>query len=114
MDYHVTLNQWSPCSENVRKECDTLVFGSIIKGLQNLDIWPGPTTPSDIDKSVSILTTDIRSLHCFALGENTNTKHTKCKFTTTLSSAMDIIMRDIMPSGVDESHKRHMEEQALK
>ena len=99
-----------------RNECDTLVFGSLIKGLKGLGIWPTILTSGDYHGSVSELIEGLYSLHCFVLDERTNryTQHGYCKFTQRLNSEIKRIKKHVVPSGVHDSHREHMNQQAEK
>ena len=99
-----------------REECDTLVFGSLIKGFKGLGIWPTILTSGNYHGSVSELSKGLCSLHCFVLDERTDgyTQHKYCKFTLKLRMEVTRIQNTVMPSGVHDSHREHMKEQALK
>ena len=99
-----------------RKECDTLVFGSLIKGFKRLGIWPTILTSGNYHGSFSELSEGLCSLHCFVLDERANRskQHKYCKFTLKLQMEVTRIQDTVMPSGVHESHREHMKEQALK
>ena len=102
--------------EDVRRECDTLVLGSLVKGLKGLGIWPTILPSGEYLGSVQGLIQNLRSLHCFALGEkdDSDTPHKGCKFTQRLDSNIKWIENSVMPSGVHDSHREHMEQQAQK
>ncbi len=87
-----------------------------MKGLKSLGIWPTILTAGDYYGSVSILTKGLRSLHCFALGarSSSDTPHKDCKFTQRLDSEIKRIEESIVPSGVHDSHREHMKQQAQK
>ena len=99
-----------------RYECDALVFGSLIKGLKRLRIWPTIRSSEDYQGSVSELIKGLHSLHCFVLdGRNTiYPEHASCLFTLKLHSEIKRIKDTGVPSGVHESHREHMKQQALK
>jgi hypothetical protein len=97
-----------------RNECDTLVFGSLVKGLMKLGIWPGRLSPSEVHGSVLELMENLRSLHCFALkgrGKSPGS-HADCIFTIKLTAEIAEIESNIMPTEVDDSHREHIKEQA--
>ena len=102
--------------ENARRKCDTLVYRSLVKGLMKLSIWPGPITPSRVYKSMSSLMQNLRSAHCFALGggRGGGKSHAYCRFTINLAVEIDCIEKHIRPTGVDDSHREHIKEQAQK
>ena len=99
-----------------RKECDALVFGSLIKGLRGLGIWPLILASEDYHGSVSELIESLYSLDCFVLDERVKryTPHTGCKFTQRLELEIERIKMDVVPSGVHDSHREHMNQQAQK
>ena len=104
-------------SEVVRRECDTLVFGSLVKGMKGLGIWPTILTSEDYHGSISELNKGLRSLHCFTLqakSSSSDTPHLSCSFMHSLNSEINRIEESIMPSGVDDSHREHMRQQAQK
>ena len=102
--------------EDVRRECDTLVLGSLVRGLKGLGIWPTILPSGEYLGSVDGLIKNLRSLHCFALGEksSSDTAHKGCKFTQKLDSEIKPFEQYIMISGVHDSHREHMEQQAQK
>ena len=102
--------------EHTRKECDALVFGSLIKGLKDLGIWPTTHTPGDYHGSVSALIKGLSSLHCYVLEKRSysSTLHMGCKFTEKLELEIERIKIDVVPSGVHDSHREHMKQQAEK
>ena len=57
------------CHDHVRRKCDTLIFGSLVKGMKGLGISPTTLPSEDYLGSVSELIKNLRSLYCFALGE---------------------------------------------
>ena len=99
-----------------RKECDALVFGSLIKGLKGLGVWPTILSSEDYHGSVSGLMKGLYSLHCFVLDERINsyTQHGYCNFKWKLHSEIARIKEDVVPPGVHDSHKEHMNQQAQK
>ena len=103
-------------STDERKECDTLVFGSLVKGLKSLGIWPTILTSEDYHGSVSELIKGLHSLHCFVLDGRTARypQHGNCKFTQKLHSEITRIKEHVVPSGVHDSHREHMNRQAEK
>ena len=105
----------SRVTEDVRRECDTLVFGSLVKGLKGLGIWPTTLPFEDYHGSVQDLVKSLRSLHCFALGEREGSdKHDGCKFTKRLDSEIKRIEQSTVALGVHDSHREHMKQQAQK
>jgi hypothetical protein len=97
-------------------ECDTLVLGSLIKGLKGLGLWPVPATPDEVNTSVMAVLDGLLSLHCFALADKSGSEssHEGCKFTTSLNASIQIIKEGVIAWGVDESHRKHMRAQGKK
>ena len=87
-----------------------------MKGLTGLGIWPTILPSGEYLGSVHRLIHDLRSLHCFALREESSSDaaHDGCKFTQKLDSQIKSFEDYIMISGVHNSHRRHMEQQAQK
>ena len=83
-----------------------------MKGLKRIGFWPGPVSLDEVHSSVSGVIEKLLSLTCFELGNDDT--HSNCKYTYKLAAAVVQINKGVMPSGVDESHRRHMEEQARK
>lgn len=102
--------------EDARRECDTLVLGSLVRGLKGLRIWPTIFPSGKYLGSVRGLIKGLRSLHCFALGEksSSSTTHKNCKFTQRLDSEIKRIEESVVLSGVHDSHREHMKQQAQK
>ena len=98
--------------EEIKSQCDTLMYGYLIKGLKTLGIWPNPVSPSDMHKSVTHLVNDLRSMECRAL-EGDIGYHADCVITRELYQSISLIESDI-PSGIDDPLRKHMEEQAKK
>ena len=99
-----------------RKECDTLVCRSLIRGLKGLGIWPAILTSGNYHGSVLGLIKGLHSLHCFELNkrDDSNTPHEYCKFNWRLNSEITRIKENVVPSGVHDSHREHMNQQAQK
>lgn len=94
-----------------KRQCDTLVYGCLIKGLKKLGLWPGPIFPSDVHRSITKLMLDLRSMTCFMLGGETS--HANCVFTAKLVKQIRNIELTVS-SGIDDPLRKHMEEQAKK
>ena len=102
---------WGGISPDTKRECDTLVYECLIKGLKTLGLWPGNISPSDVHKSLTQLTKELRSMTYFALESNGRTTHDKCGFQNKLRKQIDSI---VVPSGIDDPLRKHMKEQAKK
>lgn len=102
-----------PVSQEIREQCDTLVYGYLIKGLKRLSLWPGPVSPRDVQKSLTDLIHGLRSMTCFQLQTNGYTYHTDCVFMYDLQAKINSVELNV-PSGIDDPLRTHMEEQAKK
>ena len=88
-------------------------MGSLVKALTKVHIWPNPLSADEVHKSVADFSQDLRSLPCLILwGEGSD--HDKCNFTVKIDADIDRLESEVRPSGMDESHLKHMEEQAKK
>lgn len=96
------------------RQCDTLVYGSLIKELKRLGLWPGPISPGDVDVSVKQLLNDLSSMTCFVLDGNHGRDHVKCQFPKSLGKEIETIIESHVPSGIDDPLRKHMLEQAKK
>ena len=105
------------------KECDTIICGSLTRGLKKIGIVPSVVTSSDIRKSASTLMRDLQLLRCYTLREpqianSTTSQHSSCAFTGRLTWEIDYINDKIVPQAVneaiDDSFQGHMKEQAEK
>lgn len=100
-------------SDDVKRQCDSLNLGCLVKGLKKYQIILDPLATDDVHGSVRKLTGRLRSLPCFPLDGN-DSIHRRCTFTTRIHDWIMCVERDVSPSGMDESHLKHMEEQAKK
>ena len=113
---------YGPNKIELGKECDTIVYGSLIRGLETIGIVPSFITSSDIRMSASELMRQLRLIRCYSLREpivNAGTfHHSKCVFTEKLKQDIDRINKDVVPLAinvaVDDSFRKHMKEQAEK
>ena len=104
------------------QECDTIVYGSLIRGLETIGIMPSTITSSDIRTSVSELMHRLQLIHCYSLRDPQSyyleTDHSKCAFTKKLNQDIDHITKNVVPLAVylaiDDSFQKHMKEQAEK
>ena len=101
------------CDDDVRRQCDTLVLGSLIKSLKNFNVWNGPLSPDDIHMSVADFCEKLRSLSCLVLGRK-ESNHANCRFTKRIEDEVKRIEWHVIPSGMDPAHFKHMENQANK
>lgn len=99
-----------------REACEDLSVGSLARQLQGIEspiaLWPG--VPSDVasryNETVNHLATHLQKIACKPYpGGN----HEWCGFVTALDRGVEKILAD-MPSGMGDSHRRHMETQRSK
>lgn len=93
------------------RNCDTIVLGSLIKGLKSIRLWPGPVTPAQIPFwNVNKLTDKLSRLTCVVYpGGNFGGKaHSQCRFTEILNPNIEDLNAQVEPSGVLDSHLKHM------
>ena len=101
------------CDEDVRRQCDTMVLGSLIKSLKKAKVWNGPLAPEDVHISIADLCEKLRSLSCLVLGRK-ESNHANCRFNKRIEDEVKRIEWNVLPSGVDSAHLKHMEHQARK
>lgn len=108
------------------KECDTLVYGCLIKGLRSLKLFPERAKVNEVELSVVAFADKLRSLECFAypvvlqndpygyrygrhpMGQGS---HSSCGFTLAFANHIKVIIGQEEPSGVLEAHLTHLHEQ---
>lgn len=113
-------------------ECDSLVYGCLIKGLQSLELFPERVTVSKIESSVNAFAAKLRSLKCYVYPDNyhrqrskhyydddddeisysSQTSHSRCSFTFAFSEQISSLVDRKEPSGFLEAHLAHMKEQS--
>lgn len=105
------------------KECDSLVYGCLIKGLRSLELLPKRLKASQVQLSVKEFADDLRSLKCFMYpgsGKHYNSNHggyyetishSNCAFTLAFENQIGGIIGQTDPSGVLEVHLTHIKEQ---
>lgn len=109
------------------KECDSLVYGCLIRGLQSLELFPERAKASQVESSVIAFADKLRSLQCFAYPDrrihnpcnfhdyDKNPSHSSCSFTFEIAEQIEaIIDQKEEPSGVLEAHLTHIGEQKKK
>lgn len=109
-----TLRDQSP------NECDSLVYGCLIKGLQSLKLFPKRAEASEVESSVMAFADKLRSLRCFEYPFPYNShgyynhngiSHSRCSFTLAFADQINAIIGQEEPSGVLEEHLTHLNEQ---
>lgn len=104
------------------QECDSLVYGLLIKCLQSLNLFPKRATASEVESSVVAFADKLRSLKCFTYPDGnpngpyyhyqgTWTSHASCDFTLAFAHQIQTIVSEEEPSGVLEAHLTHINEQ---
>lgn len=102
------------------RKCDTIIYGSLIRGLESMGISPSAVTSSDIRMSVSDMMCELQLIRCYTLGESAMSflNHFGCTFTAKINKELDRIKDHVVPLAldvaIDKSHRKHMEEQARK
>ena len=105
----------------VGNECDTIVYGSLIRGLEKIGIMPSAVTSTNIRTSVSELMRQLQLIHCYSLRDpqsHSLTDHSKCAFTEKIKRDIDHINKNVVPLAINvafsDSFQKHMKEQAEK
>lgn len=104
------------------EECDSLVYGCLIRGLQRLELLPERAKASQIESSVTDCADKLRSLKCFAYPDrhynrdyynncSSTQSHSTCIFTLAFADQIRAIIDGKEPSGVHEAHLTHICEQ---
>lgn len=126
---HLLVDQKEPhrvslhCLENDvskgSKACDDLSVGSLVRQLRAIslpmELWPGCPVeiasryPGSAQKLGGILL----DMKCNQLPSNGIGRHEKCGFVSTMKVGVELIEED-MPSGMNDSHRRHMATQRSK
>ena len=106
-----------------REECDSLVYGCLIRGLQTLKLFPKRANVSEVESSVMTLADELRSLKCFTYFSERHSYHSQyssgfshshCGFKAAFAEQIEVITDQEEPSGVLEEHLRHIDEQKKK
>lgn len=104
-----------------QEECDSLVYGCLIKGLQGLKLFPRRVEASEVQSSVAAFTIELRSLKCFTYPASTHgdyyrghRSHLGCEFPHKFAEQSEVIVGRKEQSGVLEPHLIHIEEQKKK
>lgn len=101
------------------KECDSLVYGCLIRGLRSLELFPEHAKAWQIEWSVTAFADKLHALRCFAYpynysGHHNNQSHSSCSFTLAFADQIEAILDQKEPSGVLEAHLTHIGEQKKK
>lgn len=102
-------------TKHYREQCDTLMFGSLIKALMGIGLFPLPANASEIFMSVSTMASKLSTIDGYALAdrENERSSHENCKFGSALCHDVDRLL-DTMPSALRNSHRKNFEEKSKK
>ncbi|KAL8678196.1 MAG: hypothetical protein Q9224_007136, partial [Gallowayella concinna] len=111
------------------EECDTLVCGSLMRGLQSLSIWPGNLnhiTGTLASESVQDLSTKIKALGCHVyptpreytpyghvIEARQECKHDRCSFAIDLHDEINCVVKG-KASDIMYSYRTHLETQRKK
>ena len=96
-----------------RLQCDNLNLGCLVKAMNQHKVWPYDLTASKVHQNLRDFIQTLRSLSSRAF-EDRHSIHDVCKFSTKIDAGIKRVRKQIPCSGVDESHHKHMEEQAKK
>ena len=107
-----------------RGECDSLVYGCLIKGLRSLNLFPKRAEVSEVEASVMAFADKLRSLSCFVLPHGRSyddgctyyddyNGHANCSFMLVFAKRIDSIIDRKKPSGVLKAHLAHINEQSV-
>ena len=112
------------------KECDSLVYGCLIRGLQNLNLYPKRVKASEVKSSVTAFANKLRSLDCFTYPQSNSNhsnsylgyreydddeaSHSDCSFTLAFAVQVNAIIDQKEALGVLEAHLTHVGEQKKK
>ena len=111
--YESSTNEGPMCTYTTkdREACDALTLGSLIKGLIKAQLWPLPSEPSKIERSVANLREILLNLQCFTYVSSYPYNPHSCTFKPHLAKELQDILLRLKDSGVLGLHRRRMEEQ---
>ena len=118
---HAKIEFYGPSRDSIRcrrgkAQCDTLIFGSLVKYFLSNRIWPGtPAKLASEMSGISVKTLSAR-MNAFMSDQWPSSgyqDHDSCISTSQLSNEASAVLRD-MSSGMLESHIKHMEVQHRK
>ncbi len=93
------------------KECDTLIYGSLLRGFEQAGLWPRGE-PLEVRYSVDVLADKIRALEVYTYPTEFGRNHKGC-FTTKLKDEVETALRRLDRPILDE-HLRHIQVQRAK
>ena len=117
VDQYESTTEYLCTQSQSRGECDSLVYGCLIKGLRSLKLPPKRAEVSEVKASVKAFADSLRSLTCFVLpraskGYIQGGSHNNCNFTLAFAKQITSIVDQKEPSGVLEAHLAHTNEQS--
>ena len=119
MAKYTSIDKIPICTQSsYKEECDTIVYGSLAKGLQRLKIWPGDPrvgASSMTTKTVRELYRDLKEIRNYVWPGNgySSDYHSGCGFTNRLHEAVDRVHQD-MSKQILESTRKHLDTQGTK
>ncbi|MCJ1368297.1 hypothetical protein MMC16_007439 [Acarospora aff. strigata] len=107
-------NKETICREN-SKECDALVYGSLLRGLQEADLWPRKSSKT-VHISVQELASKLNSLNIFIYPQDRRRHSSSSHYNCNWAERKDLVANTLssIPDPVLESHSRHMQIQSKK
>ena len=95
--------------------CDAIAYGCLVKGLTKLKLWPQCVSTSSMLKSADALIVEILGINYYAAcGGYSSLSHGPCGFKDDFHKQITKLENAEEPSGVLDSHLKHMEEQKAK
>jgi hypothetical protein len=111
------------CRKNINvKHCHSIMFGSLVLGLQKLQLWPERKSPSEVFSSLRQIKKGLRDITILHYPETNASRssiqfdhadHSSCLFTDKLKDRVDSVLNNT-PTVVQDFHKRHLEAQRSK
>ena len=124
VDQYESTDTYLCAQSQSRGECDSLVYGCLIKGLRSLNLSPKRAEVSEVEASVKVFADKLRSLTCYMFPRERGSYdqyygsykqdvyHDNCSFTLAFAKQIDNIIDRKEPSGVLEAHLAHIQEQS--
>lgn len=97
------------------EDCDSLVYGSLIRGLRKVGVWP-KVDPNDITISIRSICADLENVKIGTFAEASGNsycgqyQHHQCSIPSLHEEVKGIILSN--PDPVLEAHRKHMKSQA--
>jgi hypothetical protein len=102
--------------------CHSIMFGSLVLGLQKLKLWPGRKSPSEIFSSLQEIEHGLKGITILLYPATTVNRngfqsvpvdHSPCLFTKELNDRVDSVLNNTATM-VQDFHMRHLEAQRSK